>query len=423
MFCCLLDGKIAAQGRRLIPTGNTVIGWFGYLLDNFIRGLPIWAAVLAFVLKSSEETEWNIVQPLAMIIYYVLWKFTLAAKHSLSNTLDHKGFYGMNSTRYIDARRLERMQLVCWIMDNGSNQPGAVLEELYTASLRADCDLSKLQFDVGSETIARSISGHVKKWKLKAATSLIFHGKTKDIPLWHPQHPEHLNAKLLNSFIEQENAVLSKLGNSSERNTKLFGGEKNVEKNEKKIDVKTQDDSPENSSPYTVHDIQCDSKSGSELDTQCSSTALPILSISKYAESDDFCLFREFFKETNDTDCDYVESLVAEGKVPATYIAFLIALENWRADAKLIGIVNLSAFFTCFAMAFLPAICRAIYRDDHIAFGKSQNARYVFGFGFVGSLFPIFMLFTYITNCSMEMNFRFKASKFMRNLLLPEGGM
>ena len=68
-------------------------------------------------------------------------------------------------------------------------------------------------------------------------------------------------------------------------------------------------------------------------------------------------------------------------------------------------------------MAFLPAICRAIYRDDHIAFGKSQNARYVFGFGFVGSLFPIFMLFTYITNCSMEMNFRFKASKFMRNLL------
>ena len=54
--------------------------------------------------------------------------------------------------------------------------------------------------------------------------------------------------------------------------------------------------------------------SSRELDTQCSSTALPILSISKYAESDDFCLFREFFKETNDTDCDYVESLVAEGK-------------------------------------------------------------------------------------------------------------
>ena len=52
--------------------------------------------------------------------------------------------------------------------------------------------------------------------------------------------------------------------------------------------------------------------------------------------------------------------------------------------------VNFSAFFTRFVMAFLPAICRAIYRDDHIAFGKSQNARYVFGFGFVGSLFAIF---------------------------------
>ena len=70
--------------------------------------------------------------------------------------------------------------------------------------------------------------------------------------------------------------------------------------------------------------------------------------------------------------------------------------------------VNLSAMFTCFVMTFLPAICRAIYRDDHIAFGKSQNARYVFGFGFVGSLFPIIALFGYITYCSMEMNFRFR---------------
>ena len=153
-------------------------------------------------------------------------KFTLAAKHSLSNTLDHKGLYGMNSTRYVDARRLERMQFACWVMDNGSNQPGAVLEELYTASLRADCDLSKLQFDVGSETIARNIAGHVRRWKLKAATSLIFKGKAKDIPSWHPQHPQHVNAKLLKSFIEQENADLLTSGNSNEETAKLFGAEK-----------------------------------------------------------------------------------------------------------------------------------------------------------------------------------------------------
>ena len=116
-----LDGKIAARGRNLIPPTNAPSGWFAYLFFHFLVGLPIWAAILAFALKSSEETEWNIVQPLAMGIYYVLWKFTLAAKHSLSNTLDHKGLYGMNSTRYVDARRLERMQFACWVMDNGSN--------------------------------------------------------------------------------------------------------------------------------------------------------------------------------------------------------------------------------------------------------------------------------------------------------------
>ena len=148
----------------------------------------------------------------------------------------------MNSTRYIDARRLERMQFACWIMDNGSNQPGAVLEELYTASLRADCDLSKLQFDVGSETIARSISGHVRRWKLKAATSLIFHGRPRTYH-YGIRSTRTFECKITELIHRtRENAVLSKLGNSSERNTKLFGGE-NVEKNEKKIDVKTQDDS------------------------------------------------------------------------------------------------------------------------------------------------------------------------------------
>jgi hypothetical protein len=411
LICWLIDGYHAANGRRLIPSSNTIGGWFGYLIVNFLSGMPIWACGLAFLLKSDTETEWSIVEPLQMIVYYVLWKFTLAAKHSLSNKLDHEGFYGMNSPRYGPARRLERMQFACWILNNGSNQPGAVLEELYTASLRADCDLSKLHFDFGSESIARNVVGHVVRWKLKAATSLKFQGKAIDIPKWHPQHPEHINVKLLNVFKKE---LMNEEDGSNSKAT------------ERMIEIKTNNNSnnnhahvPATASPYIVTDQ--DNSNEKNIIEDYTNNLLPTLSISKYAEDDTFCLFREYFKQTNDPESAYVEQLLLQGKVPATYIAFLIGVENWRADAGVLAKVNLTAMFLCLLMAFLPAIFRALIRDDHIAFGVTQNAQYVFGFGFVGSMFPIFMLFGYLIHCSLEMNFRLKASQFLRKLLLPEG--
>ena len=111
-LCKLIDGGNAAAGRLLTPPSNTPVGWFAYLFASFVGGSAIWACILAFMLKTDEETEGSIVEPLQMIVYYVLWKFTLSAKHALSNKLDHRGLYGMNSGRYIKARRLERKSIL-----------------------------------------------------------------------------------------------------------------------------------------------------------------------------------------------------------------------------------------------------------------------------------------------------------------------
>ena len=338
-------------------------------------------------------------------------------------------------------------------MDNGSNQPGAVLEELYTASLRNDCDLSKLHFDVGSETIARNITKHVVRWKLKAATSLVFQGKEKDIPTWHPQHPNHINMKVLKNYRDQKlqeiqekqqeqsiNIISSSLPTIDNVETNDDASSVKIENNnivvEKTIEIKKDEEEKENriknnTNPYLVKNNKeeeggktmddGENKSISSISSITDEILLPTLSVSKYAEDDNFCLFREYFKNTNDPNCEYVENLLQQGKVPASYVCFLIGVENWRSDMNLMGKANGCMVILVFLMAFMPAICRAIYTDEHLAFGKSQNAQYVFGFGFVGSLFPIFLLFGYLINCSLEMNFRFKASKFMKNILLPEG--
>ena len=58
----------------------------------------------------------------------------------------------------------------------------------------------------------------------------------------------------------------------------------------------------------------------------------------------------------------------------------LIGVENWRSDMNLMGKANGCMVILVFLMAFMPAICRAIYTDEHLAFGKSQNAQYVFGY-------------------------------------------
>ena len=393
LLCWAVEGYTSASSRTLSPPSLRPGGLLAWVFFNFLISLSYIAVVMGFALKSGDETEWSIVLPLQICVYYILWKFTLAAKHSLSSTLDHSGLYGLDSVRYVQARRLERNQFSCWIQNNGSNQPGAVLEELYTASLRADCDLSKLQFDVGSETIARKIVKHVVRWKLKAATSLIFNGAASEIPEWHPRHPAHPNMRLLEKYMADH-----------------AGEGKEVAPVVEAIKEGSGNGAP---SPYTVPKEQAVS-----MDI-VAENRLPTLSVSKYAEDDDFCLFRQYFGETNDPEGHLVETMVKDGKVPATYICFLVGVENWKAtkDGLFMGVFMFSSLF----MAFLPSICRAIFREDHLAFGRTQNARLVFGFGLLGSFFPIMLLFGYLLNCTKEMYFRLSASRFMKNMLLPEG--
>jgi hypothetical protein len=73
-------------------------------------------------------------------------------------------------------------------------------------------------------------------------------------------------------------------------------------------------------------------------------------------------------------------------------------------------------------MVFLPHICRSLFTEKP-PFGATPAARLVLGFTLVGSFFPVMLLFMYNVNCSLEMSFRYKASKFLRDLLLPEGAV
>ena len=71
-----------------------------------------------------------------------------------------------------------------------------------------------------------------------------------------------------------------------------------------------------------------ENKSISSISSITDEILLPTLSVSKYAEDDNFCLFREYFKNTNDPNCEYVENLLQQGKVPASYVCFLIGVEK-----------------------------------------------------------------------------------------------
>ena len=190
LFCSLIDGVQSAQSRLIAPPSFSPAGLFQYLFFNFIVGLPFIAVILAFSLENTEG-EWSLVEPLQLIVYYVLWKVTLAAKHAVAGSLHCHGLYGLDSDRFVPAERMARIQFNCWV--NGqANQPGAVLEELYTACLRNDFELSRLEFDVGSEDVARKIAQSVEWWKVVAATSLGC--KTSPTPEWHPANEHHHNA-------------------------------------------------------------------------------------------------------------------------------------------------------------------------------------------------------------------------------------
>jgi hypothetical protein len=112
--------------------------------------------------------------------------------------------------------------------------------------------------------------------------------------------------------------------------------------------------------------------------------------------------------------------MVKKGKVPASYLCWLIGVQNWRYK-PIAGVMSVT-MLCVFLMVFLPNICRYFFTDSP-AFGKTESAKLVLGFTLVGTLFPIMLLFNYNVNCSLEMGFRYKASCFLKNLLLPEGAL
>ena len=77
ILCKLIDGGNAAAGRLLTPPSNTQL-WFAYLFANFVGGSAIWACISVYV---KNRRGLNYVE--LLIVYYVLWKFTLSAKHAL----------------------------------------------------------------------------------------------------------------------------------------------------------------------------------------------------------------------------------------------------------------------------------------------------------------------------------------------------
>ena len=385
-LCVLIDGYTAAHNRELAPPTATLTGLFQWIFFTFVISLPYFAVGLAFFLKTPEETEWSLIEPLQLIVYYALWKISLAAKHSVAGCLHAHGLYGLNSPRFDIASRMNRIQFTTWVL-GADNQPGAVLEELYTSSLRADCNLNLLEFDVGSEKSARELVQLVKHWKIKVATCL--ECKHTPIPTWHTAHKDHWNQQ----FVKRHTNTVHKTS-ITEENTEEKGPLESTSKY-----VIGVDSSP-TWTPTTV--------------------PLPRCPISKYAEDDDFCLFKAFFRDTNDETCEKVENMILKGKIPASYLSLLIGIQNWRYT-PIVGVTSLSMLSVLF-MVFLPHVCRAIFTDKP-AFGETQAARLVLGFTLVGSFLPVMLLFMYNVNCSLEMGFRFKASKFLRDLSLPEGAV
>ncbi len=397
LFCTLIDGYQAAQSRFIAPDTNPK-GLFGYLFITFLTSLPFIACAMAFTLDNSAK-EWSLVEPLQLMVYYTLWKVTLSAKHAVAGSLHAHGLYGLNSPRFIAAERMSRIQFSCWVQGN-DNQPGAVMEELYTACLRQDCDLSRLEFDVGGPAAARDIVRTVKQWKVLAATSLNC-PRADPTPPWHPAHPSHHNQQFMHLRTGATAPKSpSKGGSPAAQNA-----------------ADTVAPLPSSTSRYAVAaDVEAGEKEGAAV--AAGERALPRCPVSKYAEDDGFCLFDVFFKSTNDPDSPEMQRLVEQGKVPATYLCFLVGVQNWRAlpMGKIMGVT----MSTVLLMVFLPNICRALLAGK-AAFGQSENGKLVLGFMCAATFFPVMLLFSYLVNCSVEMGFRHRASTFMRNILLPEG--
>ena len=410
-LCVLIDGYTAAHNRQLAPPTATVKGLFQWIFFAFILSIPYIAVGLAFYLKTPEEKEWSLIEPLQLIVYYSLWKISLAAKHSVAGCLHAHGLYGLNSPRFAIASRMVRIQFNTWVLGQ-ANQPGAVLEELYTSSLRADCNLNLLEFDVGSEKSARELVQLVKHWKLKAATCL--ECKHTPIPTWHPAHKDHWNQQFVAEAASHKDHTEAEHKGSME-----------VEHKEALVSITEEKEKKEKGEDGGVGPVESTSKYVIGVDSSSSTwnrttNPLPRCPITKYAEDDDFCLFEAFFRDTNDETCEKVEHMVLKGKIPASYLCWLVGIQNWRYTPSK-GVFAL-AMSSCVFMVFLPHVCRAIFTDKP-AFGETQAARLVLGFTLVGSFFPVMLLFMYNVNCSLEMGFRFKASKFLRDLLLPEGAV
>ena len=446
LLCTCCDGYESAKNRLLAPPSFTLVGLLQYLFMTFITSMPFIAVILSFILKTPEEKEWSLIEPLQLMVYYTLWKITLAAKHSVAGNLHSNGLYGLDSPRFSIAERMSRIQFNTWVLGD-NNQPGAVLEELYTASLRADYDLNLLTFDVGSEKTARTLTKLVNIWKIRAATSLGC--SYKPIPEWHPAHADHWNQQFVPVSVSK-NEEDGK--NNSDKNpgdpgdpgdlkdkeaaggsingTTIVPEDKAEQTGNQGKEAMNESKSTTASSKYVLNII--DNNSTSEKNETSITTAsaasssslpkvLPRCPITKYAEDGDrFCLFEAYFRNTNDTQSTEIEEMIRNGKVPASYLAWLLGVQNWRY--RPIGGIMALTFFCCFLMTFLPNICRLIFTDKP-AFGDSNSARLVIGFTVVGTFFPIMLLFNYNVNCSLEMGFRYKASMFMRDILLPEGGV
>jgi hypothetical protein len=429
LACALIDGLQVAQSRLIAPPNFALAGLLQYAFMTFVTGLPYIAVVLAFCLDNPRG-EWSLVEPLQLMVYYGLWKVTLAAKHAVAGSLHCNGLYGLDSNRFIPAERMARIQFNCWV--NGqANQPGAVLEELYTACLRNDFDLACLEFDVGSEVVARKIAQSVEWWKIVAATSLGC--KASPTPDWHPASKNHYNSQFTNPAVpfvkpgrikttaNDVGAASDATSEGTEEAVALNVAKKDEEEmtgppplNELAASPPPTDASSSRNSKYAVDVIRDEQR---QKQSHMKIQPLPRCPVSRYAEDDDFCLFETFFRDTNDPRDETTEALLRQGKVPATYLAFLVGVQNWRAvpQPKMMA----GVFFCIFAMVFLPNICRAML--GKAAFGSTENAQLVLGFSCVGSFFPIMLLFAYNVNCSVEMLFRYNASTMMRDFLLPEG--
>ena len=408
-LCVLVDGLQASQSRQLAPELNFG-GIVSYLFATCIISFPYAAVILAFCLE-NRENEWSLIEPLQLIVYYGLWKVTLAAKHAVAGSLHSNGLYGLDSSRFVDAERMARIQFNCWVMGQ-ANQPGAVLEELYTACLRNDFDLAELEFDVGSEEVARKITKAVEWWKIVAATSLAC--KREPVPDWHPSSKNHHNSKWKNPALPYVKPTKKQEASSGSEGAQGQEDMRNKEKTK----------GTENKSKYIVQVINPEAEpvpDASQPDKVGANVTrnshLPRCPVSRYADNDQFCLFETFFKDTNDTRCELVEELLRKGKVPATYLCFLVGVQNWRATPR--PKMMMALMCTVFLMVFLPNICRAFLGKD--AFGSTQEGKIVLAFSCLGSFFPIMLLFAYNVNCSVEMLFRYNASTMMRDFLLPEG--